>query len=99
MFDIFSFTETGYLVEEVDGCTAIHVPMPGVSREDLEIEAAPSLLEIRVTGSKKLPFLVKRRWRFNHRFGTPEVSAKVENGILTLKLNDTSRSKYRVEVS
>ena len=99
MFDIFSFAEAGYLVEETDGCTTIHVSMPGVSKEDLEIDAAPSVLDIKVAGDKKLPFLSKRRWRFNHRFGTPEVSAKVENGILTLKLNDTMRSKYRVEVS
>lgn len=99
---MFSFAygfDSDYLVEEIDGATVISIPLPGVSREDLDIEAGPSVLDINVKKDKKLPFLNKRKWRFRHRLGNPEVVAKVENGVLLLKLVETSRSKYRIEVA
>lgn len=99
MFDLVSVFDNNYLVENIDGTTVISIPLPGVTKEDLEIEAGPASLDIRVAANRKLPFLSKRKWRFTHRLGNPEVSAKVENGVLVLKLSETSRSKYRIEVA
>lgn len=99
MFDTLSLFDSSYFVEEIDGSMVIYIPVPGASKEDLEIEAEPARLEIKVKGDKKLPFLKQKRWRFNHRLGTPEVSAKVNNGVLEIKLSDIGRSRYRVEVA
>lgn len=99
MFDLISVFDNSYLVENTDGTTVISIPLPGVTKEDLEIEAGPATLDIRVATSGKFPFLNKRKWRFTHRLGNPEVSAKVENGVLVIKLSETSRSKYRIDIA
>lgn len=99
MFNTLSFFDSDYFVEEADGNTVIHLPIPGATKEDIEVDAEPTRLEIRVKADKKLPFLKQRRWRFAHRFGNPEVSAKVNNGVLEIKLSEVGRSRYRVEVA
>jgi HSP20 family molecular chaperone IbpA len=99
MFDTLSFFDSTYFVEEADGNTLIHIPLPGATKEDIEIDAEPARLEVRVKADKKLPFLKQRRWRFTHRFGSPEVSAKVTNGVLEIRMSEVGRSRYRVEVA
>jgi len=99
MFDTLSLFDSTYFVEDVDGHTVIHIPVPGAAKEDLEINAEPARLEVKVKTDKKLPFLKQRRWRFTHRLGNPEVSAKVNNGVLEIRMCEVGRSRYRVEVA
>ena len=98
MFDMVSFFDDKYTVEDIDGNVVLQLPVPGLTKEDLEIEASPNALDIKVTANRKLPFLSKKRWRFNHRLGNAEVYAKVENGVLTVTMSETGKTRYRVEV-
>lgn len=99
MFDALSLFDSGYFVEENDGKMIIHIPVPGASKEDIEVDAEPARLDVKIKGDKKLPFLRQRRWRFSHRLGNAEVSAKVNNGVLEIKMSDAGHSRYKVEVA
>jgi HSP20 family molecular chaperone IbpA len=98
MFEFVSHFDNDYMIEDAEGATLIRIAIPGVCKEDLEIDAGLSTLDVRLTGNKKFPFLTRRKWHFKHRLGNPEVSARVENGVLCVRLNETLHNKCRVEI-
>lgn len=98
MFEFAYAFDNKYTVEDADGATWIRIPLPGASKEDLEIDAGLSTLDIRLAEGKKFPFIEKRKWHFKHRLGNPEVSARVDNGVLCIRLSESLRNKCRVEI-
>ena len=93
------------VVETGDGYT-LHVEMPGVNKEGLEISVERN--ELTITGRRSLPVIdgnllhrESRRQNFRRSFEldpsieTAKISAKIEHGVVTLSLPTAEAVKPR----
>lgn len=74
----------GTQLKEEDKHWALSIDVPGVSREQLNI--AIDGATVRVTTVEGAPRQYKKAYEFTQEVDTAASSAKLENGVLTLKL-------------
>ena len=74
----------GTQLKEEDQHWALSIDVPGVSREQLNI--AIDGATVRVTTVEGAPRQYKKAYEFTQEVDTAASSAKLENGVLTLKL-------------
>jgi HSP20 family protein len=85
----------GYLIE--DG--TLYVSLPGYSKNDIDIEIDGNTLTIKCNiGDEKIqknPFRVNctKYWTLDHAINTDNVIAKMENGILSIKIDKPTEKK------
>jgi HSP20 family protein len=93
------------LVEDGDGYT-LHVEMPGVNKEGLEISVENN--ELTILGRRSLPTVegtlihresrpnnFRRAFELDPSIDTPKISAKVDQGVVTLTLPKAEQVKPR----
>jgi HSP20 family protein len=93
-------------IEEQDDTYVIEAELPGVNREDVNIELVGN--ELSITGEMKerdrkgvLRQRTRRTGRFDYRVGLPDqvdagkVDASLENGVLTVRVPKAERAEHR----
>jgi len=97
-------------IEEQDDAYVVEAELPGVRREDVEIELSGS--ELMITGEAKereREGIVRRRTRrvgrFEYRVRLPEqvdaeqIEAKLEHGVLTVRVPKSERAqRHKIEI-
>ena len=71
-------------VEDLETSYTLQLDVPGVSKEQLDISIEADV--VRVTNKIDAPRQVKAAWRFPLEIDAASSSAKLENGVLSLKL-------------
>lgn len=84
-----------YHVEDTDEASIIHLVLPGVVKEDIDIEAQEHTIRIAITRDEKynnlgLPNSEKYRATLDHDFNVEDVSTTFENGILEIRVPKAS---------
>lgn len=94
-------------IEEQDGATVLHMDMPGVAPEDLEVECAGHQLRIRAERKVEPPsgarvhHRERRAWRFDRTLNLPEsidtdkVDAALHHGVLTVTMPHRPETRPR----
>jgi HSP20 family protein len=93
-------------IEEQDDTYVIEAELPGVNREDVDIELVGN--ELAITGEMKerdrkgvLRQRTRRTGRFEYRVGLPDqvdagkVDASLENGVLTVRVPKSQAAEHR----
>ena len=80
----FSTTQPGYKVEQDDKAWTVTLDLPGVAREDLAITIEGAIVRIETKAEAKRQF--KAAYELPQDIDVATSEAKLENGVLTLKL-------------
>jgi len=80
----FSTTQPGYKVEQDDKAWTVTLDLPGVAREDLAITIEGAIVRIESKAEAKRQF--KAAYELPQDIDVATSEAKLENGVLTLKL-------------
>ncbi len=80
----FGATATGLRMQEDEKAWTITVDMPGVTREDLSISAEGAV--VRVETREEAPRRYRVAYELPQEIDVDATEAKLENGVLTLKL-------------
>ena len=72
------------VTHEEDGTIALQLDVPGLSREQLQIQIDGK--QVRLASVDGAPRQVRRNWETAHEIDASASSAKLENGVLTLRL-------------
>lgn len=78
------FGATGPAVEQDDKAWTLSLDLPGVTREELNIAVEGAVVRIETKADAKRQY--KAAYEFSQEIDTEASEAKLENGVLTLKL-------------
>jgi HSP20 family molecular chaperone IbpA len=77
-------TPSSVQVQRDDQSTTLQLDVPGLSREQLQLSLEGAV--VRLSSVEGAPRQVQRAWELDHEIDTAASSAKLENGVLTLRL-------------
>jgi len=86
-----------YLVQNVDGGVRLLLSLPGVKKENVTVSCTATELKVNVSGDE-CPLLIKRKYKFSHKIGDPQSSARVSDGVLTVDLISGQKDKNSIDV-
>ena len=93
----FSTARQGVKVEQDDTSWTLSLDVPGLSREDLSIGIEGAVVRIESKAEAKRQ--VKAAYELPLEIDTAKSEAKLENGVLTLKLGKLVPASNKVELS
>ena len=98
-------------IYEQDDAYIVHTEVPGLRQEDIEVTATTNSIEIQAKRDFELPeyfvtedkksrnISFRRTFRFRKNLDDKAISAKVNNGLLVIRLPKKSARKIPVSVS
>ena len=98
-------------IYEQDDAYIVHTEVPGLRQEDIEVSATANSIEIQAKRDFKIPedFVTddvksrntsfQRSFRFRNNLDEQNISAKVNNGLLEIKIPKKSARRIPVSVS
>ena len=98
-------------IYEQDNAYIVHTEVPGLRQEDIEVSATANSIEIQAKRDFKIPedFVTdsiksrktsfRRSFRFRNDLDEQNISAKVNNGLLEIKIPKKSARRIPVSVS
>ncbi len=98
-------------IYEQDDAYIVHTEVPGLRQEDIEVTATTNSIEIQAKRDFELPeyfvtedkksrnISFRRTFRFRKNLDDKAISAKVNNGLLVIRLPKKSARKILVSVS
>jgi len=97
----FKYTGTEYYQTNTDSDITIEIPLPGISKENLKINIEDGLLNIQATSSIKSRAVrnINKSWSLDDSIDINNINAKLENGLLTVKLTKIKPVKKSVTVT
>lgn len=97
----FKYTGTEYYQTNTESDITIEIPLPGMSKENLKINIEDGLLNIQATSSIKSRAIknINKSWSLDDSIDINNINAKLENGLLTVKLIKTKPSKKTVAIT
>jgi HSP20 family protein len=95
-----AYTPKSYLAEK-DGVYTLEVELPGVKKEDIQINVESNLLKISaVRKREEEEYKYEREYHLSNEVDSANIKASSENGILTLALSRKPEAQSkRIEVS
>ena len=98
-------------IYEQDNAYIVHTEVPGLRQEDIEVSATANSIEIQAKRDFKIPedFVTdgvksrktsfRRSFRFRNNLDEQNISAKVNNGLLEIKIPKKSAKRIPVSVT
>lgn len=110
--DVFDSHVFNIDIKENDSQVTLSAELPGVSKDDIDIDVTNGLLTITATkkseqSAKGSNYTVQERrygklsrsFRLDHKYNTDSINAELKDGVLTVVLNKTDEAKRkRVEI-
>ncbi|WP_159917536.1 Hsp20/alpha crystallin family protein [Pantoea sp. 18069] len=75
---------TAFTATQDEQSTTLQLDVPGLSREQLQLRLEGA--QVHLTSVEGAPRKVQRSWELGHEIDVAASSAKLENGVLTLRL-------------
>lgn len=97
----FKYTGTEYYQTNTDSDVTIEIPLPGISKDNLKINIEDGMLNIQATSSIKSRAVrnINKSWSLDESIDVNNINAKLENGLLTVKLTKIKPVKKSVTVT
>ena len=97
----FKYSKDEYYVTSDDKQYTLEMPMPGISKEDLKVDIEEGMLVVQATAKIKSKAVknVKKSWYIDENIDTVNISAKLENGLLTVTLPRAKPNKKSIAVT
>jgi HSP20 family protein len=101
MSNDFTYNKEEYYVTSDDKQWIIEMPLPGMSKENLKIDFQDSMLTISATSSIKSKAIrnIKKSWALDDSINVSAISAKLENGLLTVVLPKIKPEKKSISIN
>ena len=101
MSNDFTYNKEEYYVTSDDKQRIIEMPLPGMSKENLKIDFQDSMLTISATSSIKSKAIrnIKKSWALDDSINVSAISAKLENGLLTVVLPKIKPEKKSISIN
>lgn len=89
------YTPKSYLSEK-EGVYTLEVELPGVKKEDIQIDLVSNLLKITAVRKRaESEFKYEREYHISNELDTANIKAANENGVLTLTLSRKPEAQSR----
>lgn len=97
----FRYTGTEYHMSSTDKEVTIEMPLPGVSKENLKVNVEDNLLTIHAKTDTKSRFSknISKSWSLDDTIDVNRITAKLENGLLTVILPKITPTKKSVAIT
>lgn len=97
----FKYNKDEYYVSSDDKQYTLEMPMPGISKEGLKVDIEDGMLVVQTTSTirSKAVKNIKKSWYIDDGVDTTNISAKLENGLLTVVLPKAKPNKKSIAVS
>ena len=101
MSNDFTYNKEEYYVTSDDKQWIIEMPLPGMSKENLKIDFQDSMLTISAASSIKSKAIrnIKKSWALDDSINVSAISAKLENGLLTVVLPKIKPEKKSISIN
>ena len=81
---------------EVENGFVLEVELPGVKKEDLDVQVEKNILTVKATRARKdEKFTYERNFRLADEIDTENIKVSLENGILTFELSKKQQTAAR----
>lgn len=97
----FTYTKDEYYVNADDKQWTIEMPLPGMSKDNLKVDVEDNMLTIQATSTIKSKAVrnIKKSWYIDENVDVSGISAKLENGLLTIILPKVKPTKKSVAIN
>ena len=92
------FSSKGYFSEKTELGWTLQIPIPGLSKEDLIVKITNEGLNIKLNEGNRWVEKFDKTFTLPTDVNTKEISAKVENGLLTIKMSIKEEKENLVEI-
>jgi|688.fasta_scaffold1609295_1 HSP20 family protein len=101
MSNDFTYNKEEYYVTSNDKEWIIEMPLPGMSKENLKIDFQDSMLIISANPSinSKAVRNIKKSWALDESVDVTSITAKLENGLLTVVLPKIKPEKKSISIN
>jgi len=101
MSNDFTYNKEEYYVTSNDKEWIIEMPLPGMSKENLKIDFQDSMLIISANSSIKSKAIrnIKKSWALDDSINVSSITAKLENGLLTVVLPKIKPEKKSISIN
>jgi len=110
VFDVYSmptfssdlkYTKDEYYVSSDEKQYLLEIPMPGISKENLKVDVEEGMLVVQATATIKSKAVksIKKSWYIDESIDTSNITAKLDNGLLTVSLPKSKPNKKSVTVT
>lgn len=91
--------QTGCNITTTDNETIIKLDVPGVKKEDINVEINNDILTIKAYRKdlEKEQTTIKS-WKLNPNFDTSKISSKLEDGVLTIACPKVEKKNKKIEI-
>jgi HSP20 family molecular chaperone IbpA len=97
----FKYSKDEYYVSSDEKQYILEMPMPGISKENLKVDIEEGMLVVQANATIKSKAVksVKKSWYIDESIDTSNISARLENGLLTVTLPKAKPSKKTIAVT
>jgi HSP20 family molecular chaperone IbpA len=97
----FTYSVGTYHMSNDDKQHTIEIPLPGISKENLKIDVEENMLLVETNSPLKSRCVqnIKKSWYISDTMDVNSITAKLENGLLTINIPKVKPTKKSVTVT